>query len=234
MAGKNAKSKGPSGFGLNYLRAYNLIQTIGWSYILYLLFQNDYSSKVEANLWYNVKLPLTIFQNAAILEVIHAMMGLVSSNPALTFVQVASRVIVVCCTLLATPVNYSASSIGFPIALLAWSITEIIRYLYYFMNLNQFVPHFLTWLRYSSFIILYPIGITGELICLYAASRYALSAPEAYSYTFPNSWNFTFSFYYFLMIVMLTYIPGFPQLYLHMFAQRRKILGKGNLQKKAQ
>lgn len=44
----------------------------------------------------------------------------------------------------------------------------------------------------------------------------------------PNPLNFTFSYYYFLWIVMLTYIPIFPQLYLHMFALRKKVLGNSN------
>lgn len=54
---------------------------------------------------------------------------------------------VVCGVLLATPVEYAAASSGLPLALLAWSVTEIIRYGYYFMNLMGAVPHFLVWLR---------------------------------------------------------------------------------------
>lgn len=83
----------------------------------------------------------------------HAATGLVKSNPMLTAIQVFSRVIVVSGVLLATPDNYAASCYGVPLALLAWSITEIIRYLYYFLNLVGFVPHVLTWLRYITDIV---------------------------------------------------------------------------------
>lgn len=41
-----------------------------WSYILYKLLINDYSSTIEANLWQNIKWPVIIFQHAALLEVI--------------------------------------------------------------------------------------------------------------------------------------------------------------------
>ena len=74
-------------------------------------------------------------------------MGLVRSNPVITTFQVLSRVMVVCGVILATPDNYAAASPGLPIAILAWSVTEIIRYSFYFTNLIGFVPQFIIWLR---------------------------------------------------------------------------------------
>lgn len=224
------KSKKSSSVGTLYLKTYNLTLVFGWSYILVKFLQNDFSSTVEANLWQNLKWPVIIFQHAALLEIIHAIVGLVKSNPLLTLFQVGSRIMIVDGVLLAIPYSEISTS-GLCLALLAWSITEIIRYLYYFMNLNNYVPHVLIWLRYTLFIGLYPIGVSGELLCAYAASQYAKSHPEVWSYALPNSWNFAFSYHYLLVIVMLTYIPIFPQLYLHMFAQRRKILGKDSLKK---
>ena len=41
----------------------------------------------------------------------------------------------------------------------------------------------------------------------------------------PNSLNMTFNFYYVLIAIMLSYIPLFPQLYFHMIAQRKKVIG---------
>lgn len=129
---------------------------------------------------------------------------------------------VVCGVLLATPT--AIYSPGLPLALLAWSITEIIRYGYYGLNIINAVPKFVVWLRYTTFIVLYPIGVTGELLCFYWAQSYARDA-SVWSIEFPNKWNFTFSYYYFLWIVILMYIPIFPHLYMHMFAQRKKVLG---------
>lgn len=78
--------------------------------------------------------------------------------------------------------------------------------------------------RYTTFIVLYPTGVTGELLCLYWAQDYA-AKNTIWSIELPNITNFTFSYYYFLWIVMLLYIPLFPQLYFHMFALRKKVLG---------
>lgn len=49
--------------------------------------------------------------------------------------------------ILATPYTYAAASPGLPLALLAWSIAEIIRYFYYFVNLIGIVSHKIIWLR---------------------------------------------------------------------------------------
>ncbi|XP_076633325.1 3-hydroxyacyl-CoA dehydratase 1 [Colletes latitarsis] len=227
---KTMKSKKSSSAGALYLKVYNLAQVFGWCYILYKLLQSDLFSTEPVDLWQNVKWPVVIFQYAAFLEIIHAVVGLVKSNPLLTTFQILSRIVIVI-VLLTTPENYAASSFGVPLAILAWSITEVIRYLYYFTNLIEFVPHVLTWLRYTLFIALYPIGVSGELLCVYAALNYAKSHPQSIDYVFPSSW--TFIYYYALVFTMLVYIPVFPMLYLHMVAQRRKILG-GGASKKAQ
>jgi len=215
-----------------YLASYNLGQTLGWSYILYQIIQYYIESSSDSTLWDKAKLSVIVFQNAAVLEIMHAAVGLVRSNVIVTTFQVFSRVMVVVGVILATPYTYAAASPGLPLALIAWSITEIIRYLYYFGNVFGIVPHVLVWLRYTTFIILYPLGVTGELLCFYTAVKYASANPDSWSYVLPNKWNFTFSYLYLLIIVTLAYIPGFPQLYLHMFAQRRKILNPSATAKK--
>ncbi|XP_014487261.1 PREDICTED: very-long-chain (3R)-3-hydroxyacyl-CoA dehydratase 2 [Dinoponera quadriceps] len=217
-------SKKPGILAKFYLALYNLGQTLGWSYILYQFIQHHTNSSLDATLWNKVELSLFVFQNAAVLEIMHAATGLVPSNTIITIFQVLSRIMIVVGVILATPYTYAAASPGIPLILTAWSITEIIRYFYYFLNLLNAVPYIIIWLRYTTFIILYPIGITGELLCYYAAVKYASAYSNAWSYVLPNTWNFTFSYLYLLIGAMLSYIPIFPKLYMHMFAQRRKIL----------
>ncbi|XP_055305571.1 very-long-chain (3R)-3-hydroxyacyl-CoA dehydratase hpo-8 [Sitodiplosis mosellana] len=206
-----------------YLLAYNFGQVLGWSYMLYQLL-NYYLTDLRKTtaLWDYIGATVVIFQNAAVLEIVHAATGIVPSNVVLTTFQVFSRVMLVCGVLLATP--NAIFSPGLPLALFAWSVTEIIRYGFYGFNLLNIVPGFLTFLRYTTFIVLYPTGVTGELWCLYWAQSYA-QKHKIWSIEVPNTSNFTFSYLYFLWIVMLLYIPLFPQLYLHMFALRKKVLG---------
>lgn len=79
------------------------------------------------------------------MKIVHAATGIVPSNVILTTFQVLSRVMLVCGVLLATP--NAIYSPGLPLALLAWSITEIIRYGFYGLNLLNVVPGFLVFLR---------------------------------------------------------------------------------------
>ncbi|XP_046668468.1 very-long-chain (3R)-3-hydroxyacyl-CoA dehydratase 2 [Homalodisca vitripennis] len=228
MAGTKSESRNltnsnkPSALSNVYLFIYNFIQVLGWSYLLYQVTQHYMAGKSTDTLWTEVKLTVLVFQNAAVLEILHVAVGIVKSNLMLTIFQVFSRVMVVCGILLATPT--APLSNGLPLALVAWSVTEVIRYLYYALNIVSLVPYLLIWCRYTFFIALYPIGVTGELLCMYAAQKF-VGETQLWSLTLPNKWNFTFSYHYFIIYIMLLYIPLFPQLYLHMFSQRKKIIG---------
>ncbi|KAL1513373.1 hypothetical protein ABEB36_002792 [Hypothenemus hampei] len=208
---KRTQAHGPSKTNMDYTKyyliAYNLIQTIG---------------PTTKSLYDTISFPLHVFQNAAVFEVVHAATGIVKSNAVLTAFQVASRVVVVCGILLAT---FNARlGLGLPLALLAWCITEIVRYSNYTLNLIGNVPYILKYLRYTMFIVLYPIGITGELLCIWKAQE-EVGKGFLYSVNMPNKYNFIFNYQHLLWFLMLLYIPLFPQLYLHMFGQRKKALG---------
>lgn len=60
--------------------------------------------------------------------------------------------------------------------------------------------------RYTFFIVLYPMGVTGELLTIYAALPY-VQKTGLYSVTLPNKYNFSFDYYTFLILVMISYIP---------------------------
>ena len=114
---------------------------------------------------------------------------------------------------------------------LAWSITEMIRYSYYAANLLDLKIGLLTWLRYTLFIVLYPLGAGSELLCIYKAfPDMALFKP--YNIELPNIYNFTFKFQYLVVLIVLCYLTGLPQLYYYMFSQRKKILGRQEDEKK--
>jgi very-long-chain (3R)-3-hydroxyacyl-CoA dehydratase len=119
---------------------------------------------------------------------------------------------------------------GFPLLLLAWEVTEIIRYSYYAVNLLNLDVAAITWLRYTLFIVLYPIGVTGELWCQ-IASLERIAAERIFSLAMPNAANFIFNYYVVVILIMLSYIPIFPVLYMHMFAQRKKVIGGAAIKK---
>ncbi len=85
--------------------------------------------------------------------------------------------------------------------------------------------------RYTLFYFLYPIGVTGELLCCYA-SLDRIGRDKLFTLVMPNQYNMVFNFYYVLIMIMLSYIPIFPQLYFHMIAQRKKVIGGQGKDKK--
>ena len=115
---------------------------------------------------------------------------------------------------------------------LAWSVTEIIRYAYYVVGVLGMKFGVLTWLRYTLFIILYPLGAGSELCCIYKAYP-DLAIFKPYDIELPNIYNITFRFQYLVLLVVLSYVPGFSTLYLYMFAQRKFVLGRKDGTKKA-
>ncbi|KAB0374210.1 hypothetical protein FD755_014466 [Muntiacus reevesi] len=114
---------------------------------------------------------------------------------------------------------------------IAWTITEIIRYSFYTFSLLNHLPYLIKWARYTLFIVLYPMGVSGELLTIYAALPFVRQA-GLYSISLPNKYNFSFDYYAFLILIMISYIPIFPQLYFHMIHQRRKILSHTEEHKK--
>lgn len=218
------KRKEVGAIAKTYLVLYNILQAIGWSFIFVIsckhFSQNGFTPK---GLFAAVEIPLKIFQTAAILEILHCAVGIVPSSTLITAMQVASRVIVT------WPVTHSVKEIqdntGILLFLLAWTVTEIIRYSLYAFNLLNYRPYVLQWCRYTFFLVLYPIGVTGEILTIYASLPY-VKETQLYSIPLPNRANFSFSFYVCLLCGIASYIPVFPMLYLHMIHQRKKVLGR--------
>ena len=153
-----------------YLTAYNAVQAVGWTFMLLMAIScyfggGDVLSN-SATTWSVVGPSLTIFQNLALLEVGHSLLGLVSSPWHSTLLQIASRVFVV--ALYNWLPSIANSSAIYTLAV-AWGITEITRYSWYALNIWNANPKLFTWFRYSTFLVLYPIGVFGELLSIWHA-----------------------------------------------------------------
>ena len=74
-----------------YLVAYNSVQTAGWGYLLYQMVSHVAAGKSVTSLYESTSVTLQIFQTLALLEILHAMLGMVRSSVQVTFQQVWSR-----------------------------------------------------------------------------------------------------------------------------------------------
>ncbi|OWF44679.1 very-long-chain (3R)-3-hydroxyacyl-CoA dehydratase 2-like [Mizuhopecten yessoensis] len=211
-----------------YLVAYNVAQIMGWSAIMLAICNHWVTNKSVTRVYEDVAPLLNIFQTAALLEILHCALGLVRSNVVLTAFQVFSRIF------LTWGIAYSIpeiqTTVGVFMFIFAWTVTEIVRYSFYFSGLLGMVPYPLQWCRYTFFLVLYPVGVSGELLSIFASLPY-VKEKKLYSVSLPNSYNVSFSYYSFLICAMCTYLPVFPQLFMHMVAQRKKVIGGASKKK---
>ncbi|CAD1812943.1 Protein tyrosine phosphatase-like protein, PTPLA family protein [Candida parapsilosis] len=196
-----------------FLVAYNSISASLWSVVLFNTVFLSFTLG-QPFVYTKTNLITTGIQSFAVIEIINAAMGLVKSPLFTTVTQVFSRLLIVWGIhqyLPNSPANYHWTYITL---CLSWSITEIIRYSYYAQHLRNDVPDWLTWLRYTTFYVLYPTGVFSEVY------QIVLSLDDA-------------GFYYnlFLKVILVTYIPGFYMLYTYMIKQRKKVLGPHKVKK---
>lgn len=109
-----------------------------------------------------------------------------------TLMQVASRFLLVWAIVDVFP--FLALSPFYSSMLIAWSVTEIIRYSFFALSLSGYQPKFLTWLRYNTFFVLYPIGISSECMLIWFATDPAGNINELYKWA--------------LYAILVIYVPG--------------------------
>ncbi|MCJ1317735.1 hypothetical protein MMC15_003062 [Xylographa vitiligo] len=161
-----------------YLLAYNLLSALLWTILLLrtlLLLplaghQNIYAGVGQYAKW---------TQTLAVLEILHSAFRIVRSPLLTTTIQVSSRLLLVWGIVDAYPAA-SGPSPFYGSMLLAWAVTEVIRYSYFAAALRGGgggeVPPWLTWLRYNTFYVLYPLGIGSEMACVWLARGAARTA----------------------------------------------------------
>lgn len=176
-----------------------------WGYGLLLALQLYAAGRVTSYraLWDHCSLVITLFQTYQLMEVVHAALRFVPSNPVQTFIQILSRLVVVWGILV--PIPEARDSVGVPLLLVAWCIAECTRYFYYGFNVYNAAPYISTWLRYSLFIVLYPMGVSGELITLYH-SLPLIQRHKMLELALPNRLNISFHYDYLVMLIMASYI----------------------------
>jgi very-long-chain (3R)-3-hydroxyacyl-CoA dehydratase len=185
-----------------YLAIYNAVAFVFWA--LYLIrFISSGLALTSAGL-----MLLNIAQGLAVLEIIHAALRWVKSPVGSTIAQVSSRLLVL---VLINVFTRDITSnwllhLGIVICSFAWGITELVRYSFYFLSLYGRQPNWLLWMRYTFFIVLYPLGVSGEWM--------VLMEPVVVNEISFNAYTV------FLAVALVAYVYYFPVLYKYMWKQR--------------
>jgi len=170
-----------------------------------------------------------LVQSFAALEIIHSLTGLVKSPIVTTLIQVFSRLFLVW----GITERFDATRTNplYASMVLAWSLTEVIRYAFYAITLLNKQPPFLLYLRYTTFYILYPLGASSEAFLIYATlpnSRPGKPTAESLIY---GTW---FIPDYIRGLMFILWWPGLFLMFSHMVKQRAKIYGGGKARTKIQ
>lgn len=161
--------------------------------------------------------PLVVFtQSLAVLEILHALLGMVRSGVFMTSVQVVSRLLVV--WLVTEKYEAAAHSPFYATLVFAWSLSEVARYPFYVNQLLQTPSYMALWSRYSLFIVLYPLGVLSEMMLIYAT----LPHDQPWSWDYIQTWSDRDKFF---CACLPLYIPGLFMLYTSLLKSRSRVLG---------
>ena len=147
---------------------HNIVQILGWGYELLLILQLWIEKGTIVldimnyqPLFYNLKL----VQLLQFFDVFFGIVGVTKSNVLFSFLQIFGRNFIVLAVF-----EYNFPSKMHIISIIPWCFADLIRYCYYLVSdvsFLEFAQPLCKWLRLSGFLILYPIGATGELLSIY-------------------------------------------------------------------
>ena len=192
-----------------WLIGFNVVTLLAWAFYFLHVLLHGLQFQAESQLL------LAVAQGLALFEIMNAVIGIAGANWLLTTMQVFSRFLIVALFFLVpterwVEISTNATVTGFMLVSIAWSITEIVRALYYLTEINGKPLKAVTFSRYTFFIALYPIGVLGEFMVMFTFWEY-----NEFAFSFLNIA---------LAAVALSYFVFFPKLYGHMWKQRKKKL----------
>lgn len=209
-----------------YMVFYNFAQFIGFLYILCvicILYYRDGPDVISKTYEY-VGNAMKFVQLLQFLEVLHPIFGYTKGSPLIPLAQVIGRNFVLF-LMIEWEERMQTKPVVFYLFII-WSLVEVIRYPYYLTAIVKKPLAFLTWLRYTIWIPLYPMGILCEGIIILRNIPY-FEETKRFSVEMPNQFNFAFDMPTFLKIYLLVFLlPGSYMLVTHMAKTRAMKLGK--------
>ncbi|CRL02072.1 CLUMA_CG015096, isoform A [Clunio marinus] len=208
-----------------YLVLYNLFQFVGFMYILIVMgirYYRDGPASMPGT-YEAVGNAYKFVQLLQYLEVMHPLFGYTKGGAFFPFVQISGRAFI-----LFAMIEHEPRMMTKPVVFylfIIWGVIEIVRYPYYLSQLLKFEMGLLTWLRYSLWIPLYPLGVLCEGIIILRNIPY-FEETKRLTVAMPNKWNMSFHMPTFMYIYLIFLIlPGIYFVMTHMQTIRTKKLG---------
>ncbi|XP_075149113.1 3-hydroxyacyl-CoA dehydratase 2 [Haematobia irritans] len=203
-----------------YLVLYNLAQFVGFLYVISVLSVLYYRDGVDMipKAYTLVGNVMKFLHLLAYLEVLHPIFGYTKGSPVVPFMQVTGRNFVLFFMIEFEERMQTKPAVFYVFVI--WSLVEIFRYPYYISQILKMENGILTWLRYTIWIPLYPLGILCEGIIILRNIPY-FEETKRFSVEMPNKWNICFDMPTFLKVyLILLILPGSFFLMSHMAKTR--------------
>ncbi|XP_056134559.1 very-long-chain (3R)-3-hydroxyacyl-CoA dehydratase-like isoform X2 [Lampris incognitus] len=210
-------------FGLKkgYLFMYNLVQFLGFSWIfvnmtvrLFILGQDSFYDT------FNTTADMMYFcQMLALVEVINPLLGLVKTGFFPPMIQVAGRNVLLFVIFGSLEQMQNKPVVFFVFYL--WSTIEIFRYPFYMLACIDTDWRLLTWMRYTIWIPLYPLGVLAEAVAV-IQSLPIFDETRLFSLPLPKALGGSLSFSYTLQLYLVLMFLGLFINFRHLYKQRTR------------
>uniref|UniRef100_A0A8C9WDT4 Very-long-chain (3R)-3-hydroxyacyl-CoA dehydratase n=2 Tax=Scleropages formosus TaxID=113540 RepID=A0A8C9WDT4_SCLFO len=209
------------GLKKGYLFMYNLVQFLGFSWIfvnmtvrLFILGQDSFYDT-----FHTIADMMYFCQILAVAEVVNPALGLVKTGVMPAMIQVVGRNVILFVIFGSLEEMQNKAVVFFVFYL--WSMIEIVRYPYYMLACIDNEWKLLTWLRYSIWIPLYPLGVLAEAVAV-IQSLPIFDETRLYSIPLPKALGQSLSFSYTLQLYLVLMFLGLFINFRHLFKQRMR------------
>ncbi|KAL2088326.1 hypothetical protein ACEWY4_015225 [Coilia grayii] len=204
-----------------YLFTYNLIQFLGFLWIfssitVHLALEGTDSVYHTFDYCW---IMMFICQILAVVEVINPALGLVNTAVFPAMVQVMGRNVILFVIFGSLAEMQNRIVVFF--VFYTWSAIEIFRYPFYMLACVGVEWRLLTWLRYTSWALLYPLGTLAEAVTV-IQSLSIFDESDLYSLPLPAALGQSISFSFTLKLYLFVMFLGLFINLRHMNSQRRR------------
>jgi len=197
-----------------YLGCYNLFMFCGFVYVLTVMSFRYYNEQEEfiPKCYETVGNVFKFLHLLMFLEVLNPLFGYTKGSIFEALIQVCGRNIWLLALIDSEPRMQTKPVVFY--LFMTYASVEIIRYPYYLLRIWDMESGLITWLRYTIWIPLYPIGFICEGVVALRDIPF-FEETETFSILLPNKWNFAF---YFPNVIRFYLLLGFfPMLYTQMW-----------------
>ncbi|KAM3870696.1 very-long-chain (3R)-3-hydroxyacyl-CoA dehydratase [Diretmus argenteus] len=220
---KTSRSQEPEFVSLKtgFLFMYNLVQFLGFSWIFVnmtvrlIIFGQDFLYDT----FHTVSDIMFFCQILAAVEVLNAAFGVVRTGVVPTLIQVVGRNFILFIIFGSLEEMHNKPVVFFVFYL--WSAIEIFRYPFYMLGCFDTEWKALTWLRYTIWMPLYPLGVLAEAVAV-IQSIPIFDETKLFSIPLPEAIGTSVSFSRVLHIYLVLMFLGLYINFRHLYKQRKR------------